>query len=574
MTSAQVLPRIGSMLSRSTWVLWLVFAALCLGAGLGLRDPSPPDEPRFVLAARDMVESGRWLLPHRGRELYAEKPPVFMWLQAAAYSLVGDWRIAFLLPSLLAGLLTLALTADLARRLASRKVALYAAGALWVCLQFGLQAKRGQIDMVLVAMTTTSLWALVRHFTAPDGARWLALAGFAAGVGTVTKGVGFLPLLVLIPWAVHRSVSREPTPVTPRWAWLVLPAAFVAGTAVWLAPLLIELARTGDPELARYTRELLVRQTGERYANAWHHVQPAWYYLQVTATLWLPGALLLPWLAGPWLRALKTRDQATWLMLGWAALVLVFFSLSPGKREVYIFPALPALCVAAAPFLPGLLRRRSVQTVLAAYLALLGGVLLALGTSGLAGWSDWAVRLASDREIPAELLRSFLVWLASLGAIILALLAIFRRRRIGIALVLATGMLWSAYGLGLAPAVDASSSARAVMEAARRLAGPRAEIGLVGWREQNLLQAVPPVREFGYKAPWRRQWNEASAWARAAPDRRWIFFLKDAASPCVRAGSAIRVGQSNRRDWLMVRGRDLQAGCLTPPLIDEAARAP
>ena len=82
---------------------WLILlAALSLAAGLGLREPSPPDEPRFVLAAQDMVTSGQWLFPHRGRELYAEKPPVFMWTQAASYSVVGNWRIAFLLPSLLA----------------------------------------------------------------------------------------------------------------------------------------------------------------------------------------------------------------------------------------------------------------------------------------------------------------------------------------------------------------------------------------------------------------------------------------------------------------------------------------
>src|SRR3546814_8455554 len=110
-----------------------------------------------------MVESGQWLIPHRGLEIYAEKPPVFMWMQAVSYTVVRNWQVAFLLPSLLAALATLALTWDLARRLWSREAAWHAVAALWVCLQFGLQAKRGQIDMVLVALTTLSLWALVRY---------------------------------------------------------------------------------------------------------------------------------------------------------------------------------------------------------------------------------------------------------------------------------------------------------------------------------------------------------------------------------------------------------------------------
>src|SRR5688572_30406526 len=95
----------------------VTFVGLSLAAGLGLRDPSPPDEPRFVLAAKEMVEGGQWLLPHRGREYYAEKPATFMWLQAIAFLVVPDWRVAFLLPSLLAALGTLYLTWDLARRL-------------------------------------------------------------------------------------------------------------------------------------------------------------------------------------------------------------------------------------------------------------------------------------------------------------------------------------------------------------------------------------------------------------------------------------------------------------------------
>ena len=52
---------------------------------------------------------GDWLFPHRGRELYSDKPPMLFWLQGISYEIIGSWRMAFLLPSLLAGLLTLGL---------------------------------------------------------------------------------------------------------------------------------------------------------------------------------------------------------------------------------------------------------------------------------------------------------------------------------------------------------------------------------------------------------------------------------------------------------------------------------
>ncbi|WP_256843578.1 ArnT family glycosyltransferase, partial [Pseudomonas aeruginosa] len=89
--------------------------------------------------------SGQWLLPHRGVELYAEKPPVFMWLQAAAYEIVGSWQWSFLLPSLLAALGTLWCVVDLGRRLWTRRVGLYAGWALLFALQFTFQAKKAQI---------------------------------------------------------------------------------------------------------------------------------------------------------------------------------------------------------------------------------------------------------------------------------------------------------------------------------------------------------------------------------------------------------------------------------------------
>ena len=61
-----------------------------------------------------------------------------------------------------------------------------------------------------------------------------------------------------------------------------------------------------------------------------------------------------------WCRAseprLRERDARVWLPLAWVLLVLVFFSLSPGKRGVYIMPALPALALASLPFLAGTAR--------------------------------------------------------------------------------------------------------------------------------------------------------------------------------------------------------------------------
>jgi len=194
---------------RKQLALLLFIAVLVLAAGLGLRDPWPADEPRFALIARDMAINGNWLFPSVGGVLYPDKPPVFFWLTALFYELTGSVRIAFLMPGLVAGLGTLFLTTDLARRLWGRRTAIYCGATLLAMLQFPLQMKSGQIDGLLCLWTTLSLYGFCRHLLLGPDWRWYALGGLAAGVGIITKGVGFLPYLVFIPYAVA-SVREWP----------------------------------------------------------------------------------------------------------------------------------------------------------------------------------------------------------------------------------------------------------------------------------------------------------------------------------------------------------------------------
>src|SRR5262245_30224017 len=63
------------------WILWAAAAAALLSA-FAPRDLWAPDEPRYGQVAREMLEQGRWLVPHANGVPYAEKPPLFFWLVA------------------------------------------------------------------------------------------------------------------------------------------------------------------------------------------------------------------------------------------------------------------------------------------------------------------------------------------------------------------------------------------------------------------------------------------------------------------------------------------------------------
>lgn len=543
--------------------LLLLACALVVGAGLGLRQPWPADEPRFVLVAMQMWNSGDWLFQQRGSELYADKPPLYFWLLCAAYALTRSWTLAFLVPSLLAALASVGLTWDLARRLWGPRVALYAGAALLFAAQFAWQAKRAQIDPTLLGLTTLSLYGLLRHLLTGPAWRWYLAGCVAAGLGVLAKGVGALPLLVLALYAgFWRQGWQGLAPRSPgagRRLGLGLLAA-LAPIALWLAALVGSAWLSGDPARWAYVDELLFRQTAQRYVDPWHHHQPWWYFAEVVAVAWLPLSLALPWLVPRFADAWRRRDARVWLPLAWALLVLVLFSLSPGKRDVYLMPALPALALAAAPFLPGLLARRGPRWTLAGFMLVLALLLFGASLAALYGEPGFATRFDADRGLAAGDQRHWLV-LAAIGGSMLVVLLATRVRHALAGAALALALLWTGYGLGLAPLLDAGNSGRALMQRARDAAGPGVTLGLVGWSEQYLLQAVGPVTEFGYRPPPEVQLQRGLAWLHAAPGQRRLMLQREHLPACADSAAVIDLGRSNRRSFVLAGADALVPGC-------------
>ncbi|TWI14445.1 4-amino-4-deoxy-L-arabinose transferase-like glycosyltransferase [Lysobacter ruishenii] len=536
--------------SRDTWLFWLT-ATVILFAGLGLRDPWPADEPRFALVARQMVESGQWLFPMRGDELYPDKPPLFMWLQAAFYAVTGNLRIAFLLPSLLASLGTLWLVRDLGRRLWSAQAGHYAAWALLLALQFTWQSKRAQIDPTVTFFITLSVYSLLRHLLRGPDWRFWSLGWFAAGLGVITKGVGVVALLVLLPaaWAQWRGWSGIATMRSAKF-WLG-PVALLLPLALWLLPMLLAVNASDDPALRAYADNILLKQTAKRYADPWHHHQPAWYFIQVALTQWLPTVAVLPWMLRPWRDALRARDARILLPLAWVLLVIVFFSLSSGKREVYIMPALPMLCLAMGPYLHDVLAKAWPRRIAFGLALALSALLAIAGAMVVWGEPGFERTLEEARGVAhgADPLGAMLL---AIGAFGLAAVAWLRARRGVAALVWVLAGLWVGVSLIGYPLLNDASSARGLMQATGARIGPDAELGLVGWKEQNLLMADRPAKTFGFLRPFDEQLRDARAWQAQAPATRWLQVEATALDDCIDRSRAINLGISNRREWWLV----------------------
>ena len=525
----------------------VALAVLLMTAGLGLRDPWPADEPRFALIAQDMLRSGDWFIPRVGGDLYADKPPFYFWLLASAMALAGSLRLGFLLPSLLAGIGTVLLVYDLLRRARGREVALAGAFVLLVTFQFTWQARQAQIDGVLCFLTTLSLYGLLRHLLLGPAPGWFLAGWAAAGLGVITKGVGFLPLLVLVPFVV---LTRRgwPAPVTGVGGlWLPGVAAMLFAIGVWFVPMM--LATTAGGDLLAYRNEILFEQTVTRYAGAWHHHEPPWHYLtHVIPVLWLPLVALTPWLWPRWRAALRERDTLVAVLLAWVVIVVVFFSASSGKRGVYVLPAVPALAMAAAPWLPELLRARGPRR-------LAFGLAVALVAMAAVG----AMYFAIDADAAGRVLRDFAVHPVlplAVAAIAAAVPVMWLRVRDGwlayagtLAAVLVT------IGILIFPRMDAMRSGRAFVAKVEEASRGVAELGIVGFREQHLLHLRRPSVNFGH-ARWRERPIEAAdaaAWLVARPGRA-LLVEREAREACFRTAPAVELGRANRTEWALVSG--------------------
>ena len=331
-------------------------AALLFLPGLGGRDLWNPDEARYAVVAREMLERGDLFVPHLNGEVYTQKPPLLFWAIGAASLLSGGVdETSARLPSALAAIAAVLLVFLLGERLFGRRAGFLAAAVFATCAKVLWQGRFGQIDMLLVALVTAAVWCWVREVF-PEGtpmssrARARDLGGgrrdvlpylffFFAGLATLAKGpVGLLPPLLSI--LVYRVLAHgwEGLRGLRLGRGLLLWAAVVAA---WLLP----AALAGGPE---YLEQIVFRQNVTRYADPWHHFQPWYYYLTVLPGDFFPWSFLLPaaLVVGRREGWLRRREGHPFLFaLCWVAVTVLFFSLSSAKRTVYILTMYPALAL-------------------------------------------------------------------------------------------------------------------------------------------------------------------------------------------------------------------------------------
>ena len=382
----------------------------------------PADEPRFGEVPREMMQSGDYLVPRWNGEPYKEKPPLLFWTIVLTSLPFGDvTEFSARAPSGVAALVTVLLTYLLARRLFGPGTGFWSALVLMTMGFFWSEARSVRTDMLLTFWMTVVLCAFWRWYESRR-THWLLVLYGAVTLGLYTKGPVALvfPALFILVFYWRRRQDRR------ALHWLLGFLMSIGLVLLWFIPARMALPAATETAAGASMGGEMFNQIVGRLVLGVSKAQPPWFYLYNIPFGMLPWGLFLPWtIIYVWKQ--RREGEGMRLLLAWVIPAFVFFTLSVGKRHVYLLPIYPALAILTARSVVAL-----VETGSARWLKWIGAVwgivLIALAAA------PFAVFLTPYRDVWTPMFIIFSISAFAFGASTLWRAATTDMRRLHIAM--------------------------------------------------------------------------------------------------------------------------------------------
>jgi 4-amino-4-deoxy-L-arabinose transferase-like glycosyltransferase len=299
------------------------------------------NEAYYVETPREMIERGDWINPSFNYEPRFNKPVLSYWIVGGLYQVFGVSLAVERAAIAGAAMIMLIAVWFIARASSPQPLApLLATLGLAAGPRFFMFSRRIFVDMAVTAMMTLTLLFFVLAERYPARRRlFLTLMYVSVGVGVLTKGpvAAVIPLLVFTAYlGVHRELGRLREMMIPAGTLIALAIA-----APWYVALYMRHGWTHitgffiGENLERFTETIGVQ------ARAWH------FYIPVLLSDTLPWSLCLPAVVMTWWadrrREGDTAVRIRTLLLLWIVIIVVLFSLSQTKQDLYIFPIVAAV---------------------------------------------------------------------------------------------------------------------------------------------------------------------------------------------------------------------------------------
>jgi 4-amino-4-deoxy-L-arabinose transferase-like glycosyltransferase len=336
MTGLIMAQKSAQRLHLSYIIYLLILGAFVIFFRLGDRDMWTGQESEAAVAAWDMVETGRILVPHiLDRPIIDNRPPGAWWLIAASYKLTGvrnTWTAR--LPSALAALVCILLVYAMGKRAANADTGFLSALILMGMLFFVFIGRQSQQDMLLTLATTLCLWAFWRSLENNVPVfRFVLVFQIFLGFGVLMKGPAVV-INIFCSLAAYVLYSRCWHDI--KWVSFIgtLPVSLCL-SLWWYIYVWITWPSMREEFVHRFTDQ------SSLHVEAFY-----WYFIRLPELLG-PVLIFLPLLPIGWMKASPTQRRGP-LGLFFISAVAMFFvyCLFPSKQTHYLVPLLPALALA------------------------------------------------------------------------------------------------------------------------------------------------------------------------------------------------------------------------------------
>ena len=312
----------------------LAAAVIPYFVNLGVSSIWDANEAFYAQTPREMMEASDYVTPSFNFQLRMNKPVLSYWNVAASYRVFGVSEWSERLPIAIGGIVIVATAFALGRLLGGTTAGLLAALVLATSPRLLLLARRIIIDIHITMWTGLVLLFFALSETTSERRRlYLCLMYVAAGFGVLTKGpvAVFLPALVFFVYLASQKRLGD-------LRHMMLPTGAIISLAI-VVPWYFFLYREHGWE---YIGAFIFGENLGRYAEAiGEQSRGLLFYIPVMLADLFPWSLMIP-LALWWAARDARHNRVARLLVIWVLAIVVFFSLSGTKEDLYILPIVAA----------------------------------------------------------------------------------------------------------------------------------------------------------------------------------------------------------------------------------------
>ncbi|HEX5703243.1 MAG TPA: glycosyltransferase family 39 protein [Pyrinomonadaceae bacterium] len=355
------------LLANFPWIIFSLITAFALLWKLGSGTLAAWDEAIYAQVSKEIVQSGSWLTLHWQHAPWFEKPPLFMWITAAIYRVVGINEFAARFPSALSGVLLLAVTYNIGRIAYSKRAGFLAAVILVVCYHFLSFSRFGTMEVMLTLFTYTAVYAYLR---ARNDQRWWYLVWAACGLGLMTKGAAGIIAPVALMLALFMDKRRSELKSRHFWQACVVALIIVLPWHVLM------YARHGQEFIREYFGYHVIARATQTLEG---HPTSYLYYIGRLIDGFFPIILIVPFAIVSEIRNRRKGGNASWVLAAFAVLTILVYTAVHTRRPWYIVPIYPALAILVGAFFIRFRQAYPVRPIVRRTITVCIVVLLALG---------------------------------------------------------------------------------------------------------------------------------------------------------------------------------------------------